>query len=263
LRHFNDDQLPAIALAVYFSWLARGPGAKIAWFVVLTAMGFLMAWSGGRGVMLSVGIFRSLIALFRVAQLRAVALGAAALALGALLVLLYGNADFFLGLFFRSSGSLNEISSNRLAIWMGSINVWRESWLSIFFGFGPDAMRTTISSQLGFPGIHQPHNGFVQALVEFGLIGLGLFTAAVAVIARRALAILRSPTASSEVRIAAALLTAFGAYMLNDGIIYHAIPLTMVMLLTAYLFSYRLEPDARIADTGPTAPETETTDSGR
>jgi O-antigen ligase len=263
LRHFNNEQLPAIAFAIYFASLAKSRGAQIAWFFVVTAMGFLMAWSGGRGVILSVGIFLALVALWRVLPQRAVTLGCAALALGALLVLFYGQADLFLRLFFSWSGPLNDVSNNRMDIWLGSIGVWRESWLSVLFGFGPDAMRTSISVRIGFPAIHHPHNGFVQALVDFGLIGLGLFTAAVAVIARRILAILRARTAPSEVRVAAALLAAFGAYMLNDGIVYHAIPLTMVMLLTAYLFSYRLEPDGRTADASPIAPEIDTTDSGR
>lgn len=236
LRHFNDDQLPAIALAFYFASLAKERNARVAWFIVLAGMGFLMAWSGGRGVMLSVGVYLALVATFRILPYRAIALGCGALALGALLVFLHPQTDLFLRLFFKWSGSLNNISSNRLAIWLASIDAWRENWLSIIFGFGPDAMRTTVRA---FPGIHQPHNAFIQMLIEFGLIGLCAFTAAVVLIARRVLATLRTHHASSEARVAAALLTAYGVYMLNDGIIYHAVPLTTVMLLTAYLLSVK------------------------
>ena len=249
VRHFNYDQLAAIAIAVYLASEARTGRLSFDWFALLVGMGFLLAWSGGRGVTICLGGFLALVLAFRVLPYRAVVFGFGALALGAMLVVATEQGDLFLRLFFKWSGSLNEISSNRLELWLGSLGVWRENWVSIVFGFGPDAMRTTIRAQIGFPPNVQVHNGFIQVLVEFGLVGLCVFVAAVWLIARRAFSVLMSQNVPTEARVAAALLSAYGAYMLIDGIIYHAIPLIMVMLLTAYLFS--VNPGA--TDTGGAA----------
>lgn len=252
IRHFNYDQLPAVAFAFYFASRADSRASQLAWLVVLTLMGFLMAWSGGRGVMISLCIFLVLVAVFRILPRRSIAVWSSALVLGAVIVVVTGRGDdLFLRIFFKWSGSLNDISSNRLDLWLSSLNVWREDWLSIIFGFGPDAMRTTVRAQIGFPPNVQPHNAFIQVLIEFGIVGLSLFIAVVGGILRRALAILRTSGAPAEGRIVAALLIAFGAYMLVDGIIYHAIPLIMVMLLIAYLFSFDLVDSKRAAESAP------------
>lgn len=237
VRHFNYDQLVAIAIAIYFASQVRTGRSRLTWFLLLVGMGFLLAWSGGRGVLLCLGVYLALVWAFQVLPRRAIVTGCGALALGTLLVIITGQGDLFFRLFFKWSGSLNDISSNRLEIWLSSLGVWREHLLSVVFGFGPDAMRTTVRARIGFPPVVQAHDGFVQMLIEFGLVGLCVFVAAVWVIARRALNILMSCTVPTEARVAAALLMAYGAYMLIDGIIYHAIPLIMVMLLTAYLFS--------------------------
>jgi O-antigen ligase len=134
----------------------------------------------------------------------------------------------------------------------------------MLFGLGPDAVRMVVRAEIGFPPNVQAHSVIVQALIEFGLIGLGLVSAAIFVVARRAVAVLRSSIAPRDVRVAAALLVALGAYMFVDGILYHAIPLIMVMLLTAYLFHYQSD----LADTGAASvakfrTRTWSTDSGR
>jgi O-antigen ligase len=111
----------------------------------------------------------------------------------------------------------------------------------MLFGFGPDAVRMVARAEIGYPPWVQSHSAIVQALIEFGLIGLALQSVAFFVVARRSFFVLRSNIAPSDVRVSAALLVALGAYMLVDGILYHAIPLIMVMLLTAHLFHYDLD----------------------
>lgn len=262
IRHFNYDQLPAIAIAVCLAAQARPGPARVAWFALLAAMGFLLAWSGGRGVMISLGIFVFLSAAFRILSLRSILFGIGALAVGALLVFAVGQGDLLVGQLSKFSGSADVVASRRLGTWLSAVNIWRDGWLSVVFGFGPDAMRTAIRPEMGFPAIVQIHNGFLHVLIEFGIVGLGVFVAAIWFIARRALRILAARSAPREARISAALLVAFGAYMLVDGILYHAMPLIMVMLLTACLYSvdagtgnWRRSNDAAPPSPPPTGPD--------
>lgn len=256
LRHFNNDQMPAIAIAVYFASQAAGSRSRLGWFVLLAVMGYLLAWSGARAAILSLGTFFVVVAAFRVLPRRAIVVWGGALAVGALLVFASGRADeLLIKQIARYSGE--GLSSGRFEIWGSSLLVWSRSWLSILFGFGPDAIRTFIRTQIGSPPIFQIHNGPLQVLLEFGIIGLTAFLAGLALIARRVIRILSTPLAPEAAKVASALLIALGVYMLFSGIIYHAVPFSFTMFLTAYLFHFdldNLESQAH-ADTAETSPQ--------
>jgi O-antigen ligase len=88
----------------------------------------------------------------------------------------------------------------------------------------------------------QAHNSFVQVLLEFGLIGCCFLIALMLLVGRRVVRFLLNRSAVQEARVAAAILMVMFGYTLLDGILYHAIPLVFVMLLTAYLFSFDRAP---------------------
>jgi hypothetical protein len=79
------------------------------------------------------------------------------------------------------------------------------------------------------------------------LIGCGFFIALITLVGRRVVRALMERSAAREARVVAAILTVMFGYTLLDGILYHAIPLVFVMLLTAYLFSFDVPPRAGTA----------------
>jgi O-antigen ligase len=109
-------------------------------------------------------------------------------------------------------------------------------------------MRMTVRIRTGFPPVVQPHNTIVQVLIEFGLVGLVLFSALASIVIRRMAAVLLARSVPKDIRMTAALLTVLLPYMLVDGILYYSIPLIMVMFLTAYLFHFDLDPSDGVSN---------------
>jgi O-antigen ligase len=263
-RHFNYDHLVVLSLAVYFASLSKSRAEGIGWLAVCVAIGYVLAWSGGRAAIGSILVFLFVAGWSKAIPCRMAIAWTIALLISCALVVMSGRSDLLLGQFSRLGDGAEVMASGRLELWAGILGVWSRSWASMLFGLGPDAVRMVVRAEIGFPPNVQAHSVIVQALIEFGLIGLGLVSAAIFVVARRAVAVLRSSIAPRDVRVAAALLVALGAYMFVDGILYHAIPLIMVMLLTAYLFHYQSD----LADTGAASvakfrTRTWSTDSGR
>ena len=240
-RHFNHDHFFTLALGAYFFSLAKSRVEQLIWFSICVAVGYVLVWSGGRAAIGALAIFLALSAWLNLFSRRAIAAWVMALLAGMVLVLVAGRGNLFLAQFGRNGGDRGEITSGRIEIWLDSLAVWWDSWATTLFGLGPDAMRMAVRAKIGYPPLVQPHNTLVQVLIEFGLIGLCLFTVAAFIVGRRIFAVLRTPTAPQELRVTAALLVSLGAYMLVDGILYHAIPLIMTMFLTAYLFHYELD----------------------
>jgi O-antigen ligase len=199
-------------------------------------MGYLLGVLGARGALVATFVYLATVLAFRVVARRAAIYWALAIVGGVLLSVVLGQADLLLRQAEKTLTGTN-ITSHRWELWTGSVSVWLESWRSFLFGFGPDAFHTYVRSQIGYPPNVHPHNAFVQAVIEFGLLGLVAFLGLLTLIARRALAVLTSAAASLEARLCAAGLAGFGAYMLVDGILFHALPLSFVAILTAFVFS--------------------------
>jgi hypothetical protein len=243
-RHFNYDHLIVLSLAAYYASISKVRAESIAWFIACVAIGYVLAWSGGRAAIGALIIFLCIAGWSKAIPRRTVVAWAIALLLSVALVAMTGRAGLLFGQFgqfARLDEGANVVTNGRVELWTGILGVWSSSWTSTLFGFGPDAVRMVARAEIGFPPWVQSHSVVVQALIEFGLIGLALQSVAFFVVARRSFFVLRSNIAPSDVRVSAALLVALGAYMLVDGILYHAIPLIMVMLLTAHLFHYDLD----------------------
>lgn len=187
--------------------------------------------------MLTIGMFLVLVLVARPVPFRPVAKCTLALIAGAGLAIASGNADIWFVQLERTGSSLDVATSGRLSLWIDSLGVWSDSWSSILFGLGPDAMRLHVRAEIGFPPIIQAHNSLVQVLLEFGLIGCGYFIALIALVGQRVARLLMNRAAAVEGRVVAAILIVMFGYTLLDGILYHAIPLVFVTLLTAYVFS--------------------------
>ncbi len=145
-------------------------------FVVLCGLFLLLFWLGGRGAILSVfGVIlfyvlvaklkNSLSLRFIVSIIFAMSIG---LLLSELLALYHWNG--VTGGLGRSvnATTMNQLSSNRLDIWAQTWEVYKNH---IFWGLGPQGFIGAIE----FKGIIQPHNVFLQFLIEWGLVGTVLF----------------------------------------------------------------------------------------
>lgn len=239
-RHFNYDHLFILSLAAYFASISKSRIENIGWFLACVAIGYVLAWSGGRAAIGSLAVFLLAATMSSVISRRTLIVWVFALLLSFVLVVATDRSGLLIGQLSRFGEAADVVASGRLEIWAGILSIWWDSWATMFFGLGPDAVRM-VRAEFGSPPWVQAHGVIFQALIEFGLIGLGIVLSAIFLIARRAWVVLRSSVAPRDVRAAASLLVAFGAYMLVDGILYHAIPLIVVMLLTAYLFHYELD----------------------
>ncbi|WP_211242730.1 O-antigen ligase family protein [Sinimarinibacterium sp. CAU 1509] len=239
VRHLSYDLFAVTALAIYFSSVAP---TKTRWQFALLflALGYLTTWSAGRGGMLALAVFVAVL----VASSKREFWGGRNLLpfgfflLGCLLTTLDGNADrLAMRVDQTLSGSVNHISSGRIGIWTGSLERLMQSTPAVFFGYGPDALlRLGIPANLpGNGGIVQPHSAIIQWLLEFGVVGTLAIVGVLATSCRQALGVLAGNSELSSQKTAAALLLALLVYALVDGIFYHAIPLTLVVLTCAYL----------------------------
>jgi hypothetical protein len=238
-RHYNHDQLFVLAIGAFYFARAAGKLEKVFWLLLCVLVSYPLFWSGGRAAIGALGLFLAICFAGNFFSRRAIAIWVIALLFALALVIASGR-DYLL--FSQLSRSAETFSSGRIEIWMNSLSLWWDSWASTIFGFGPDAMRLTVRIRTGFPPVVQPHNTIVQVLIEFGLVGLLLFTFISLVVVRRIFAVFFSRSAPQDVRMTAALLAALLPYMLFDGILYYSIPLIMVMFLTAYLFHFDLDP---------------------
>jgi O-antigen ligase len=253
-RHFNYDHVVVLALTVYFASLSKSRIEAFAWFAAGVVIGYVLMWSGGRSAIGALALFLLVAGFSKAIAWRVVFASAIALVVSLALVVLTSRAGLLFGQMGRLSEGADVVASGRLDLWAGILGVWSENWASLVFGYGPDAVRMVARAEIGYPPWVQAHSAIVQALIEFGLVGLSLVLLVIFIIARRALTVLRSSIAPRDVRVTAALLVSLGAYMLVDGIIYHAIPLIMVMILTAYLFHYEPESKAHAGESGAVPP---------
>lgn len=235
IRHLNYDLAMIFALSFLFSiernWIKYEASFQA---FIFTTLGFFSVWSAGRGQFLSMSIFIVLLVSFRILRAGDIRLIRPLLmfSIGGALVFLTGNDYFIDAIIVRASEfrSLDELSSNRIAIWQKSLRLIRESWM---VGFGPDAfIYSGISS-----GLVHAHNFILQWLLEFGVIGTaGLMSVVWGILLLCFKTICKANGFTCDAVVATLLISTF-VFALVDGHFYHAIPLTMIILLCGYLVS--------------------------
>lgn len=244
IRHANYELLALVALlllavdvkAIKFSVIS---------LVLLPLFGFFVAWSGGRGGALALLVLFVLLALFRHELRSSLFRVAAALLAGCIIAfILHKGAILYAPGLDRSasfdvSQGFDSVSSGRLGIWKGSLTYWVESWSTLLFGRGPDAFVNFGINRVVYPDgyLVQPHNMVVQWLLDFGLLGLLL---SVAVLARALRPSAQSPhqkSVSQQHPAAALLILVYLVFSLSDGLLHHAAPLSVFMLILAFHMS--------------------------
>jgi O-antigen ligase len=246
IRHFAYYLIISLIFGTYFLVGQRvSRAATILSFLFLSFCWGFLFWSGSRGAILAVLGAAPLIFWLFPGQIRKKLLVwlAASAVLGLLLSLFYRVSDPGLGLFRMStmvqeSVTLDQISSGRLAIWSRTLQAAADS---LWLGLGPDGYAYLQPSPLR--GTIQPHNMWLQLLVEWGaigavltalLLGLGLFH------------LFRKIRAEQDSELGNGRILALWGILANlilgltDGTFYHPFPL----LFIAICFAVGLQPQA-------------------
>lgn len=237
IRHLNYDLAAGFLMGVAAWCMVRPSSLNTFLFCIMfSLLGFVSLFTEGRGQLLSVGLF-ILVALYAVGKggVRVVLTQAGLCTILGFLVLFTLYPESLDWLFRRSfNEDVDRASSGRLGIWVRSLEYWYGDGTDlrrIVFGAGPDSFRL---DQL-HPGLVQPHNSLVQATIEFGLLGATLLMylvfQAVRLLTRSA-----KDGRRMQCLMSCAILSML-FYSLFDGVLYHAGPLLICILFSAYLFS--------------------------
>lgn len=194
----------------------------------------MLLWSGGRGAVLS--SFVAVIVLLHMFPLRRHWGAWLALLLGFVLALLVSAAfpvDHpglgWLSALGRSSesASLDQLSSNRIGIWLYLLDyIAQRPW----FGWGGEGFRAVWT---GFP-IVQAHNVLMQLLIEWGVIATALILGFLLWLTLKGLRLYwqsaRALEATDALPLGMALVAVLGCLSLVDGVFYHGMPMAFLMI---------------------------------
>lgn len=228
IRHFGYFIATVLPLGY---WLLENKTDNTKRYTALTYLSCawaLLFWTGGRGALLGV-IFVTL--WYFIVSPKNIKWVIFSIILGGVLsqffIVKSGSLNLFHALSLLTAGQgnadLNSISSNRIGIYIDSLNYWWNN--SPVLGMGADAFRYIKPS---ISGISQPHSILVQLVFSYGIIGilipLGLF---IALTFRQ----LQSDTKDNKIIYLCILSAAIHA--LTDGVFYHAYSLLILSILIA------------------------------
>lgn len=245
IRHFNYDLVLLAGFAIYLMARAKAVWQTAACVLACVAIGYFTAWSGGRGGMLATVLVFVFLLVFGAMRRRepAIWLAAGAMLLGGLLVVVAGHDQLFERQIQKlASASASTVTSGRTGIWLSAVEKLITTPESALFGFGPDA---TLRVGIGhWNKIAMAHNSIVQWLFEFGFLGAPILIAAFARATKNAVIVLRHSASTPLAKIMSALLLAVLVFSMTDGLLYHLVPLVMVLMMCAYLAAVARRADA-------------------
>ena len=223
-RHAGYNMLVAVISGVFLLLGSRRARENVPYAIGLLMVTACLFWLGGRGSMISTLLAFGLLVFAR-PELKVAGLVKCSCIL--LLIFVAALIAHYLAQFSwngisnsieRSvaAESVNRLSSGRLAIWKYSLEALKDDYL---FGLGPQAY-------LFIPGkwrsTAMPHNMIVQFLVEWGVVGASLFSAAYLYALYRGIAKLKAAAYKGvEVLCAAVVVAALSIHGLTDGTVYH------------------------------------------
>lgn len=245
VRHLNYDLTIAAAL-VFILWPSLQYSLRIFAGLALVIIGSLTVWSGGRGGFLAIVFFVLLFSYSsKINFYHFVIIPIIALIAGMLAAYFLHNGGYIYspGLerskVFNIYENANVISSGRMEIWHSTLSLFSNDWISIVFGHGPESFKTFKAMRLNpeFGGLVQPHNFVAQWLLDFGILGSSSLFLGLGILVKRCLLSIHMEESAGPHAAASALFVSLIAYSLLDGLLYHAAPLTFILLLAAYLLA--------------------------
>ncbi|MFA0069661.1 O-antigen ligase family protein [Vibrio breoganii] len=233
--------LSAIILSCYMLYLpSKINKITLAIFIfALISVSFLF-WLGGRGAILSFFISLSLFTLLqRIKLTNRISKANSVLFLNTVLLSVFFSE--YLSVFdwngvFRlsidaSEKTLDEYSSNRITIWLNTIDYIIDK---VWFGYGADSYLI-----LNLSGHYHPHNFILQMLLEFGLFGFLPFTLLYLTIAIKSYNYTIKNKVGIQYDICIVLVLSLFLHGMLDGTLYHATPVMFLTILTSYLIYER------------------------
>jgi O-antigen ligase len=163
----------AYALLLFVWWETKSATLKTVLLVTMGVLAVALLLTFSRGAFLGFVIVNLLFLLWKF-NMRTVALGVVAVAIGALL--LPGAVYDRIALGFTSGGTLNDVSAGRIeGIWLPLLPelfkspIWGNGLGSTLWSY---AMRNGLMLQVG-----HPHNAYIETLLDLGVVGLALICA--------------------------------------------------------------------------------------
>lgn len=226
IRHFNYDLMAAIGVA--FVMVVSGKIRFNFFFFIIFFLGFFSIWSGGRGQLASMLVLFTLVFISRLSTISTAAILATVFAFFA--VILSGQSSILFSQVERTVGSdgINSMSSNRLAMWRGALE---EAIAGGWIGHGADSFRHFDETVYV-----QPHNSVIQFMFEYGYLGLLLFVLFFYLTGFRLLKLIIDSGSGELPKVISSLILCMYAYSLVDGIFYHAMPFSFMILIASIFY---------------------------
>lgn len=229
IRHTGYQITAALAVLIAGFSTLKNPGKQL-WLAMLISLfwGFLF-WCGGRSSIVSVVAATMATGCFRFLRKQPVQMFAVWMVGSAIVGFLLAESmavfpwNGLLQGIFKSvpvsftGDEINRIGSNRIMFWKTSLASLQGHAL---FGLGPQAYKFMPNHIYGL----QPHNMFIQFLVEWGVIGTTLFLATLFKLIRRGWIDACRTGFSSGKQMAAVMIIALTVNGLTDGTWYHPQP---------------------------------------
>ena len=234
----------AVGTAAALGLAIRRRGVKQALFMLAGGLSLSIAlWSGTRGAPVALASALLLLLVFfpAVRTIRTLFATLSISVIAVVIAMQQAPPDPHYG-FWRlgasvGAPSLNDLSSNRIAIWH---DAW-DSFLSRpLFGFG-EAQFGFVRPEIGVAYLH-PHNILLQLLFQWGIVGSAI-VAALSVIFIRACRGLAAGTAEMVIPAAFVALV-IAIYSLFDGALFHTYPTMMFAFSISILVSGKADEPA-------------------
>jgi hypothetical protein len=239
IRQYNFDLAFGFMMGT-MAWLVMKFKRRLHVFqyMFFIMLGFATMFTEGRGQILCLSFFCIIVySLGRkstAAKVQSKAIFSFSIGVVLLLILYPAVVDAVIGR--TVLNDINSVSSKRLEIWLDSFNTWLEAGGSVppvVFGLGPDSFRLVMA----YPGIVQPHNSVIQALMEYGLLGLFFLMWLFFKVLHNLAVIWKSRQVEGLPMLVSCALLSMFAYSLTDGIFYHGVPIAICVVMGAYLFA--------------------------
>lgn len=234
IRHFAYHGFIAAACATALFAVAKKLQATA--FVLTTAALFGIILLGGRGALGAWLAFTAVMLLLSACRIGLLMFSAMALLISAGVVYFLDATGMVHApsLFYRFEGGAERALyvADRIEVWTQSASaILQRPW----FGYGPEGYALSGCCNRD---LLQPHNFVLQFLLEFGLVGCALLSVLCVVVWRECCGSglftgNRWSQVPPELAILAAILVAFLAYAMIDGLLYHAIALVHFALFVA------------------------------
>jgi len=249
LRHFNYELIFVIPIVSYLI-LKSNNNTKYIWLAMSAVFMYYSLASGGRGQGLALVVIGIIVLMLKINLKETnTKLLITSIVLGFILVFVTGQHEFLVDKKVSQtvdSSSVTAMSSGRLKIWSDILMDISDRPIKQQL-VGGNYESSGLLYNIGYKGLSQPHNTPLQALIEYGYLGLFFYGYLSFLLLRSALRNVMEMRRLNLVTMASATLIGVWVFSLTDGLYYHGLPLTMNLIFIAVLVHFELTKGASTA----------------